>query len=82
MSHPTRISQLSSLIAEYTATIDNFFIEIKLQTPSFEADALASLPIPQDAEAVKAARLALIEACTELRDLVTGPKESLFVNVL
>ncbi|KAF2711448.1 S-adenosyl-L-methionine-dependent methyltransferase [Pleomassaria siparia CBS 279.74] len=80
MSFPSRISQLSALIAEHTATINNFFIENKLPTPSFEADALWSLPIPDDAEEIKAARLAVIEACAELQALVTGPKEFLHVN--
>jgi hypothetical protein len=81
MSSPSRIAQLSGLIAEHTATINNFFVENKLPTPSFEADALWSLPIPDDAEDVKAARLAVIEACAELQALVTGPKEFLQVNV-
>jgi hypothetical protein len=81
MSSPSRISQLSTLIAEHTAVTNNFFVENKLPTPSFEADALWSLPIPDDAEEIKAARLAVIEACAELQALMTGPKEFLRVNV-
>jgi hypothetical protein len=76
-----RISQLSTLIAEHTATINNFFVENKLPTPSFEADAIWSLPIPDDAGEIKAARTAVIEACAELQALVTGPKDFLNVNV-
>jgi hypothetical protein len=81
MSSPSKISQLSALIAEHTAAINNFFVENKLPNPSFEANALWSLPIPDDAEEIKAARLAVIEACAELQALVTGPKEFLRVNV-
>lgn len=81
MSSPSRISRLSALISKHTATIDNFFVENKLPTPSFEADALWSLPIPDNAEEIKAARLAVIEASAELQALVTGPKEFLHVNV-
>jgi hypothetical protein len=39
------------------------------------------LPIPDDAEEIKAARLAIIEACAELQALVTGPRDFLNVNV-
>jgi hypothetical protein len=81
MSDPNRISQLSALIAEHTANINDFFVKNKLPTPSFEADALWSLPIPDDAEEIKLARLAIIEACAELQALVTGPKDFLHVNV-
>ena len=81
MSSASKIVQLSALIAKHTTTINNFFVENKLPTPSFEADALWSLPIPDDAEEVKSARLAVIEACAELQALVTGPKEFLYVNV-
>jgi hypothetical protein len=39
------------------------------------------LPILDDAPVIKAAHLAVIEACAELQALVTGPKDFLFVNV-
>jgi hypothetical protein len=81
MSSPSRISELSTLISEQTALINAFFLKNNLPQPSFEADALSSLPIPDDAPSIKAARLAVIEACAELQALVTGPKDFLFVNV-
>jgi hypothetical protein len=81
MTSPSKIVQLSALIAKHTATLNDFFIENKLPLPSLEADALWSLPIPDDAEEIKAVRLALIEACADLQALMTGPKESLQVNV-
>jgi hypothetical protein len=81
MSTLTRISYLSSLIAERTATINDFFVSHKLPAPSFEANALWSLPIPDDAGDIKTARAAVIEACAELQALLTGPKEFLNVNV-
>jgi hypothetical protein len=81
MSSLSRISHLSAIIAEHTATINDFFARQKLPPPSFEANALWALPIPDDAEDVKAARLTVIDACAELQALVTGPKEFLHVNV-
>jgi hypothetical protein len=81
MTSQSKIVQLSALIAQHTATINDFFIEKRLPLPSLEADAPWSLPIPDDADEIKAVRLALIEACAELQALVTGPKESLQVNV-
>jgi hypothetical protein len=78
---PSRISFLSAAIAEHASTIEDFLAEKKLPSPSFEEDALWSLPIPDDAKDVKAARVALIEACSELQDLVTGPKNILNINV-
>ncbi|KAF2735515.1 S-adenosyl-L-methionine-dependent methyltransferase [Polyplosphaeria fusca] len=72
-----RISELSAAIAKHTATIDGYFTSNGLPTPSLEADALWNLPIPDGATDIKQARVAVIEACSELRDLMTGPKELL-----
>ncbi|KAF1841298.1 S-adenosyl-L-methionine-dependent methyltransferase [Cucurbitaria berberidis CBS 394.84] len=77
MASQKRIVKLSSIIASNTTTLNNFLVENNLPEPSFEADALWALPIPDDNVDVKAARIAIIDSCIELQALVTGPKELL-----
>ncbi|RYP62665.1 hypothetical protein DL770_009552 [Monosporascus sp. CRB-9-2] len=77
MASMNRIIQLSSLIATETAKVNDFLTSNNLPTPSLDEGALLSLPIPEEAIDIKAARLAVIEACSELKDLMTGPKELL-----
>ncbi|KAI1440411.1 S-adenosyl-L-methionine-dependent methyltransferase [Annulohypoxylon stygium] len=74
MSSPNRIVELSSIIAKETAKLDSFFTENGLPTPSLEPDALWSLPIPESATDLEESRVAVMEACTELNALLTGPK--------
>lgn len=74
MSSPNRIVELSSIIAKETAKLDSFFTESGLPTPSLEPDALWSLPIPESATDLEESRVAVMEACTELNALLTGPK--------
>ncbi|KAI0880245.1 S-adenosyl-L-methionine-dependent methyltransferase [Annulohypoxylon maeteangense] len=74
MASPNRIVELSSTIARETAKLDSFFTENGLPTPSLEADALWTLPIPESAKDLQMSRVAIMEACTELKALVTGPK--------
>lgn len=77
MAKVTRIRELSESIAKHTAVIDDYFIQHNLPTPSFDADALWELPIPDDATEIKAARNAVIHACLELEQLLTAPKKLL-----
>ncbi|OTA92758.1 hypothetical protein M434DRAFT_31515 [Hypoxylon sp. CO27-5] len=77
MASTNKIIELSSLIAEKTAVVNDFLVRNKLPTPSLDADALCSIPIPEDATEVKEARAAVIDACSELKALMTGPKELL-----
>ena len=81
MPTPNRIIELSTLIAKETAKLNQFFEQNALPTPSLEADALWSLPIPEDATDLKASRLAVISACSELKALMTGPKALLHFKV-
>ncbi|KAI2467442.1 S-adenosyl-L-methionine-dependent methyltransferase [Annulohypoxylon bovei var. microspora] len=74
MASPNRIVELSSIIAKETTKLDNFFVKNGLPTPSLDADALWSIPIPESATDLKASRLAVMEACSELKALMTGPK--------
>jgi hypothetical protein len=77
MASPNRIVQLSTLIASETARLDNFFVSSKLPTPSLDASALWSLPIPESDTDLWASRNAIIEACSELKALMKGPMELL-----
>ncbi|KAK7749336.1 hypothetical protein SLS62_008188 [Diatrype stigma] len=77
MASVNRIIELSSIISKETAAINSFLVSNGLRTPSLDADALQSLPIPDEAKDIKAARLAVIEACSELEALMTGPRELL-----
>ncbi|KAK8088423.1 hypothetical protein PG997_003384 [Apiospora hydei] len=77
MASMTRIIELSQLIATETAKVDSFLGSRNLPTPSLDEDALQTIPIPDELTDIKAARLAVIEACSELKDLMTGPKELL-----
>ncbi|KAI1651918.1 S-adenosyl-L-methionine-dependent methyltransferase [Daldinia loculata] len=77
MASTNKIIELSSLIARETALINDFLVRNKLPTPSLDANALQSIPIPDSATDIKAARIAVIEACSELEALMTGPKELL-----
>ncbi len=69
-----RIVELSSLVARETAGLDEFFVKNKLPTPSVDSDALWSIPMPETATDMEASRVAVIEACPELKALMTGPK--------
>jgi hypothetical protein len=75
MAHANRILQLSSLIAQKTALIDAYLEQNGLSTPSFDAGATQLFPIVDGAPLVNAARDEVMEACSELRDLLSGPRE-------
>jgi hypothetical protein len=81
MTITSRITELSSTIAKNTAIVDNYFASKALPMPSLEVDALPELPIADDAAEVKKAKLAIIEACSELQELMMGPKELLNFKV-
>ncbi|KAI0799031.1 S-adenosyl-L-methionine-dependent methyltransferase [Xylaria sp. FL0064] len=80
MASANRIIELSSLIAQQTAIINDFFEQRGLPTPSLGPNAPHLLSIPDEAPGVKAARLQVIEACSELKALITGPRELLKFN--
>jgi hypothetical protein len=80
MGSANRITELSAIIAKNTALIDDYLTLICQPTPSLGPEALWALPIPENAVDIKAARLAVMEACSELKALVTGPKELLRFN--
>lgn len=81
MAATNRIAELSSLIAKETALVSEFLANNQLPTPSLNENASPSIPIPDSAERIKAARLTIIESCSELQALMTGPKELLKFKV-
>lgn len=81
MSSRSRTQELSDIIAKNTEIVNSYLEENKLPTPSLDADAIWSIPIPDHETETKDARLAVIEACSELQALITGPKELLHFPV-
>ncbi|KAI0548226.1 S-adenosyl-L-methionine-dependent methyltransferase [Xylaria curta] len=73
-SSTNRILELSATIAKGTEAINNFLLQNSLPIPSFDEDALRSLPLPAD---LKAVQLTVTEACSELNALMTGPRDLL-----
>ncbi|KAI3323802.1 hypothetical protein HD806DRAFT_534920 [Xylariaceae sp. AK1471] len=80
MAAPNRIVELSRLITKEIAKLNEFLVENSLPTPSLEADALWSLPIPEAATDLEASRMAVISACSELKALMTGPEGALILQ--
>jgi hypothetical protein len=77
-NQPSRLTELSKIIAEKTAIIDGYLTEKNLPQPSFDPDGPAELgPIARGDEHVQKARIELIDATKELRDLAIGPADSL-----
>lgn len=81
MESTNRIIELASLITSQTTAIDAYLEEQKLPTPSFRIDAADSPSIPREAADIQAARASVISACSELKDLLTGPRDLLRFQV-
>ncbi|KAI8947010.1 S-adenosyl-L-methionine-dependent methyltransferase [Xylaria longipes] len=80
MESTNRIVKLASLITHQTTMINDFLQENKLPTPSLGLDALQSPHIPDGAPDIQAARDSVIAACSELKALLTGPRQLLKFN--
>jgi hypothetical protein len=75
---PSRLSELSSIIAQKTSEIEAYLAAKGLPQPTFHADAPVELgPIAREDEDIQKARIDLIDATKELRDLAVGPTDSL-----
>ncbi|KFX93081.1 hypothetical protein V490_05014 [Pseudogymnoascus sp. VKM F-3557] len=67
--------KLSQIIARETEKVDTYFRKNSIPSPSFDADGLSEHPaLPDD---IQKARLAVVKAAADLKDLMVGPKESL-----
>ena len=64
------IKELASLILKNATIYETYFMSHGLPAPSFEADAFPEAPLPAE---VVAARETILEASTELQELVRGP---------
>jgi hypothetical protein len=69
MSNTNRVAELSALIAENTAKVNQYLASRDIHNISFDAD--VSPQIAQD-EGYSAPRDAVIEACNELSALLGG----------
>ena len=65
----SRISELSSLIAEDTARVKDYLRAHHLPLPSFDVDGPVNLNLLEE---IEAARMAAIDALQELNDLLKG----------
>lgn len=71
----TRLTELSTLIAQKTAQIE-FYLDAKgLPLPSFDANAPVELVIAMEDEDVQKIRIELPDLTKELRDSIAGPTD-------
>ncbi|MCJ1308143.1 hypothetical protein MMC25_001795 [Agyrium rufum] len=77
----SRIAELAQIISAKTAKVDKHLKEAGKPYPSFGIDALVDLGIAPDAHEVLAAKDAVLEASTELQDLLRGPRALLTPDV-
>ena len=75
----SRITKLAGVIAKKTAELDSFLLSRNLPFPSFEIDAPLDFRLPEELEST---RSLVIDASTELKELLLGPTELLLSNVV
>ncbi|KUJ13969.1 putative O-methyltransferase [Mollisia scopiformis] len=73
----SRIQELARIIAVHTDLIDLFITSKDQQQPSFDINLPETLSLPS---ALQESRKLVIEAMTELKELLQGPKELLLSN--
>ena len=71
------IMNLASVISTNTAAVEEYLSTKNLPRPSFNVDAPSKSLVPREAVEIEAARLAVIEATSKLRNLMLGPREFL-----
>lgn len=69
--------ELTGIISANTEKIDHFFASHNTPTPSFNIDSPESLDLPND---LQNCRELVIDATTELKELLQGPKQVLMSN--
>lgn len=74
-SSSTRLTELSTLIAQKTAQIEYYLDSKGLPLPSFDANAPVELGIARVDEDVQKIRIELLDLTKELRDLIAGPTD-------
>jgi 3-polyprenyl-4-hydroxybenzoate decarboxylase len=73
----SRIQELAKIIATHTDQIDDFLISNNLPSPSFDIDGPETLGLSSE---MQKSRDLVIDATTELKELLQGPKEILMSN--
>lgn len=74
---PSRITELATIISKNTDRIDQFLISQGLPFPSFDIDAPDKLSLPDELEAIRGV---ILDASTEIHELLLSPKELLLSN--
>jgi hypothetical protein len=69
------VVKLSQIIARETEKVDAYFRENSIPSPSFDVDGPSEHPALPDE--IQKARLAVVKAAADLKELMVGPKESL-----
>jgi len=78
MANPTpqtRIAELSTLISTHISKIDSWFIEHKVETPSFSANYSPDHNLPPE---IEKSRSIVLNATQELNELLQGPRDHIF----
>ena len=75
----SRIQELAEIIATNTTRIGLFLQSQGLPLPSFEINAPTALSLSDELEV---ARKSVLEATTELHELLLGPKELILSNIV
>lgn len=81
MAATTKITELASTIYEKTGMLNDYFAAQNLPTPTLDASAPLSVQVSENNLELQEARIAVIEACEQLRALVMGARDLLAVNV-
>lgn len=71
--------ELASIIIKNTDLIDQFLISHDMPFPSFDVDAPEKLSLPEELEAIRAI---VLNASTEIHELLLSPKELLISNTV
>lgn len=69
--------ELTAIISTNTEKMDRFFVSQNKPTPSFDVDSPDCLDIPDE---LQASRELVIDATTELKEVLQGPKQLLMSN--
>ncbi|CAG8978171.1 hypothetical protein HYALB_00011487 [Hymenoscyphus albidus] len=76
ISNNTRIRELTTIVSTHTQKIDDYLLSHNKPTPSFDVGC-PELDLPED---LQASRELVIDATTELKELLQGPKQFLLSN--
>ncbi len=71
------VKGLAVIISENTAIVEQYLSLNNLSHPSFSVDGPRESLVPRDAGDIEAARLAVIDATSKLRNMMLGPREFL-----